>query len=424
MLLLSTFGTPALGTAATCTAGIPNPSVIETTPTVDFADHGDATVTHTKTGLMWKQCVEGLSGAGCATGAATLMLWSNALNAANTANAANGGLGFAGHTDWRLPNAKELQSIVESCGNSPSINQTTFPATPATQYFWSSTSVVSLPGYAWAVTFNTGAAIDSIKGNSEFVRLVRGGQPVDSFDALNPSTPQLVYTPVTPCRIMDTRNATPASGVQGPITGGALKQIPGFVSVGGNWTQYGQPGTPSNCGLTNPPGTSIKAVAIVITILNPNFDAFLGVSDTNNLTATLSTIALNYTHGQGLSTQYIVPQIASNNIYFAMPAGLSAQIIFDVVGYFVVSDATALACTTVTSGPVTIGASSTGSAVSPACSAGYTLNSGSCDSDSTTMKLTSDKASGGNTTWTCTANNSGASAHLTATANCCGVPGK
>src|SRR5450432_1853802 len=110
MLLLSTVGTPALGTAATCTAGIPNPSVIETTPAADFADHGDGTVTHTKTGLMWKQCVEGLSGAGCAAGAATLMLWSNALNAANTANASNGGLGFAHYTDWRLPNQKELQS--------------------------------------------------------------------------------------------------------------------------------------------------------------------------------------------------------------------------------------------------------------------------------------------------------------------------
>ncbi len=242
---------------------------------------------------------------------------------------------------------------------------------------------------------------------------------------VTPPSTLFVYKPVEPCRIMDTRNATLASGVQGPIAGGALKQIPGFVTLGGNWTQYGQPGAPSDCGLTNPPGTSIKAVAIVVTILNPNFDAFLGVSDVNNLTTTLSTVALNYTHGQGLSTMYIVPQLAGNNIYFAMPSGLSANIIFDVVGYFVVSDATALACATATSGAVTIGASSSGSAVSPACSAGYALGSGSCLSDSASMKLTADKASGGNTTWTCTANNAGgASAHLTATANCCRVPGK
>jgi hypothetical protein len=242
--------------------------------------------------------------------------------------------------------------------------------------------------------------------------------------AAAPPPPELVYAPLGPCRIMDTRNATVGSGVQGPIGGGALKQIPGFVTSGSNWTQYGQTGTPSDCGLTNPPGTSIKAVAVVITILNPNFDAFLGVSDVNSLTTTLSTVALNYTHGQGLATMYIVPQIASNNIYFAMPAGLSAQLIFDVVGYFALSDATALQCTTVSSSPVPIGTGTSGSATSPACSAGYTLTSGSCDSTSSTMKLVSDKASGVNTTWSCTVNNPGAAGSLTASANCCRVPGK
>ena len=235
----------------------------------------------------------------------------------------------------------------------------------------------------------------------------------------------LVYKPLEPCRIMDTRNATAGSGVQGPITGGSLKQIPGFITAGSNWGQYGQTGTPSDCGLTNPPGTFIHGIAIVITILNPNFDAFLGVSDIADLTTTLSTVALNYTHAQGLSTMYIVPQIANNIIYFALPAGLSAQIIFDVVGYFVVSDATALQCTTQASAPALIAGPGTGSATSPACGAGYTLSGGSCDSDSFSMSLVSHEASGGNTMWFCSANNTGvSSAHLTATANCCRVPGK
>jgi hypothetical protein len=235
----------------------------------------------------------------------------------------------------------------------------------------------------------------------------------------------LVYKPLEPCRIMDTRNATAGSGVQGPITGGSLKQIPGFITAGSNWSIYGQTGTLSDCGLTNPPGTFIHGVAIVITILNPNFDAFLGVGDVNSLSTTLSTVALNYTHGQGLSTMYIVPQVASNVIYFALPAGLSANLIFDVVGYFVVSDATALQCASQSSAPATIGATSTGSVTSPACGAGYTLSGGSCDSDSFSMSLVSHEASGGNTSWFCSANNTGGtSAHLTAIANCCQVPGK
>jgi hypothetical protein len=107
-----------------------------------------------------------------------------------------------------------------------------------------------------------------------------------------------------------------------------------------------------------------------------------------------------------------------------MPASLSAQLIFDVVGYFVLPDATALQCTTVSSSPVMIGMGTSGNATSPACSAGYTLTSGSCDSTSSTMKLVSDKASGLNTTWSCTVNNPGAAGNLTARANCCRVPGK
>ena len=103
---------------------------------------------------------------------------------------------------------------------------------------------------------------------------------------------------------------------------------------------------------------------------------------------------------------------------------MSADLIFDVVGYFVTSDATALQCTTRTSAPSTIGASGgTGSATSPTCGAGYTLTSGSCDGDSFATKLVSDKASG--QAWVCSAINSGgADAHLTATANCCRVPGR
>jgi hypothetical protein len=243
------------------------------------------------------------------------------------------------------------------------------------------------------------------------------------FPSCTPQALGLVYKPLEPCRIMDTRNASGASGVQGPITGGSLKHIPGFITAGSNWGQYGQPAPLLDCGLTNPPGSAIQAVAIVITILNPNFDAFLGVGDVNDLNTTLSTVALNYTHGQGLSTMYLVPQVASNVIYFALPAGLSANLIFDVVGYYVLSDATALQCTTQSSAPATIGAGSTGSATSPACGAGYALTSGSCDSDSFSMKLVADKASG--QAWFCSANNSGGSAaHLTATVNCCRVPGK
>jgi Protein of unknown function (DUF1566)/Repeat of unknown function (DUF5648) len=164
----------AFEAGAGCTAGHPSASVIESTPTSAFTDHGNGTVTHNLTGLMWKQCAQGLSGASCTTGTATAMTWSAALSAAVADTT-------AGYSDWRLPNKKELESIVESCGWSPAINQTLFPAAPAL-YFWSASSYVPDPSNAWFVNFNVGYTSNYFKTYNFNVRLVRGGQSFDSFD--------------------------------------------------------------------------------------------------------------------------------------------------------------------------------------------------------------------------------------------------
>jgi hypothetical protein len=227
----------------------------------------------------------------------------------------------------------------------------------------------------------------------------------------------LVYTALEPCRIMDTRNASGASGVQGPIIGGVLKHIPGFITTGTNWSQYGQTGTLSDCGLNSSVGSNIYAVAIVITILNPNFDAFLGVGDINNLATTLSTVALNYTHGQGLSTSYIVPQVSGNTIYFALPGGLSANLIFDVVGYFDLSDATALDCVNTAGTTLPIAAGGNAQPFAPGCAAGYTFVSTTCFADAYVVNLAA--------TVGCAYHNWDSVAHnVTASATCCRVPGK
>jgi hypothetical protein len=89
----------------------------------------DGTVTDNTTKLMWKQCSEGLSGADCNTGTLKTMNWQSAL--------ALGGSSFAGYSDWRLPNIKELGSIVAYNCVSLSINKNVFPNTPA-YWFWSS----------------------------------------------------------------------------------------------------------------------------------------------------------------------------------------------------------------------------------------------------------------------------------------------
>jgi len=195
------------------------------------------------------------------------------------------------------------------------------------------------------------------------------------------SQADLVYTALAPCRIMDTRSAT-GGGLTGPLTGNQLYALPGYVTAGSNWGSYGGNAS-SDCGLTDVVKPYIWALAMVITILNPNFDAYLGVSDNASLATVLQNVALNYTHGQGLSTQYITPQVLGNIIYFAMPAGLSANIIFDVVGYFAVSQATALDCMYPTATGATLSGNNFMFLALPACPTGYTRTGAGCHTGNT-----------------------------------------
>ena len=127
----------------------------------DFVDNGDGTVTDEATGLMWQQAD---SGSG--------MDWEDALEYAENST-------LAGYDDWRLPNVKELQSIVDysysptaddESNVGPAIDTDYFDITeiPAGTtnydtdygYFWTSTSAYFNPGdpayyYAWYVAFGT-----------------------------------------------------------------------------------------------------------------------------------------------------------------------------------------------------------------------------------------------------------------------------
>jgi hypothetical protein len=139
-------------------------------PNGRLIDQRNGTVTDSATGLMWKQCPEGQSGALCAIGSAEGLSWQQALQrGADTS--------FAGYSDWRLPNKNELESLVErSCVN-PAISTTAFPNTPG-WWFWSSTpnGDYSAVAFAWGVGFDFGAVCSNYKSNPGRVRLVRGGQ--------------------------------------------------------------------------------------------------------------------------------------------------------------------------------------------------------------------------------------------------------
>ena len=134
--------------------------------TRSYTDPADGTITDNATGLMWEKCSEGLSGASCGTGTATTYTWTNALAQCegSTANS---------HSDWRLPNRLELETLVDSSASSPAINATYFPAAQSDVY-WSSTSYKPSLDYAWVVYFTDGNVSSGNKTNSDYVRCVRG----------------------------------------------------------------------------------------------------------------------------------------------------------------------------------------------------------------------------------------------------------
>ncbi|CAK0745438.1 List-Bact-rpt repeat protein [Gammaproteobacteria bacterium] len=135
-------------------------------PFASLFSNGDGTVTDNSTGLMWAQCSEGQSGSGC-VGDASSMSWGDALTAAKNSR-------LGGYSDWRLPNIKELLSIVDYSVYGPSIDRAIFPNTPSSS-FWSSAPHASTSVYAWIVSFFNGYARNYSRSSGFAVRLARGG---------------------------------------------------------------------------------------------------------------------------------------------------------------------------------------------------------------------------------------------------------
>ena len=147
-------------------------SIPASTPDSQFIDNNDGTITDSKTGLMWKKCLEGASGDSCEEGLVGYFTWQAALQQIETVNT---GGGFAGHSDWRFPNIRELISIVEEQCYEPSINLNRFPNTPIS-YAWSSSPDSNNEARAWLVYFGYGNSAPVERSNKCTVRLVRGGQ--------------------------------------------------------------------------------------------------------------------------------------------------------------------------------------------------------------------------------------------------------
>jgi hypothetical protein len=180
--------------------------------------------------------------------------------------------------------------------------------------------------------------------------------------ALGDPGKDLVFTPITPCRIIDTRL------VGGPIAAGGTRMFKGFTST--DFTAQG--GDASNCGIPlNAAALSAKVVAEL-----PSARGYFTAYPSNEARPLAST--LNYEWGQTTSDETHIklcrPGCASD---FSVYSDATSTLVVDVTGYFMEPEATAIDCTV---------AQQTGNLAllsglqtrSVSCPAGYTATGGGC----------------------------------------------
>ena len=144
-------------------------------PAPRFSENGDGTVTDNLTGLIWLHngnCTVFFSGD---TTGINDRSWNNALIAANFL--ANGYCGLSDGSsagDWRLPNVRELQSLIDYGRYNFSL-PTGFPFTNVKALYWTSTTYAPTTYFAWYVSIYDGSVQIYNKAMNNPVWPVRGG---------------------------------------------------------------------------------------------------------------------------------------------------------------------------------------------------------------------------------------------------------
>ncbi len=223
---------PASGATTSVVAG--DDGAIQAGAALRYVDNGDGTVTDLTTGLMWEKKddvdMSGLDGlhdkdnvyawSGWCTGDSSVRCGVDAdCGASGPCDVTDGqqtnltiygwiaqlnsGSGFAGHTDWRMPNRKELESILDTGTAQPAVDTAfntncggpdpQFPGCPSCwignsgctvltcsctmpdyEGYWTSTAYAPVPGYSWALSFYDGSNM-FMQDVLLHVRAVRGG---------------------------------------------------------------------------------------------------------------------------------------------------------------------------------------------------------------------------------------------------------
>lgn len=237
---------------------------------------------------------------------------------------------------------------------------------------------------------------------------------------LGASGSDLVYTPLAPCRIVDTRVAG------GPIAAGQSRAFNASAAAGGGYAVQG--GSAGDCGsLTS---NLAGAVVLNVTTVGPSIAGYATVYPYGDPRP--ATASVNYGAG-GIVNNTVVTRIPSppQNKDFNVYSLATSDYVIDIVGYYAAPVASELSCVA-SRLQLTVNPTSDFRIFPGVCPAGYTFVSGSCRAenivvdridwtitgmfmDDTTLKMRP----------ACTGiNRSDTSVIISSYSQCCRIPGR
>lgn len=232
-----------------------------------------------------------------------------------------------------------------------------------------------------------------------------------AFGQIGSLTSDLVYTPLTSCRIVDTRV------VGGAIAAGTAR---GFKAWGTGFTTQG--GDATDCGV--PQNTNVAALALNLVVIGPAGAGYITAYPFGEPKPTASTI--NYTTGDVVANGAIV-KVSQASLAFDWNLYTLATTHFlaDVVGFYSRPVKTSFECESPTAS-VLVPANGAGIS-SRFCSAGFTMTGGGCDhvgADSS-MLISKSIPLVNNDGWFCRWQNTAAVDNTAYVhARCCRIPGR
>ena len=225
----------------------------------------------------------------------------------------------------------------------------------------------------------------------------------DVAEALGDGTTDLVYKPITPCRILDTR-----------VGGGAIP-----ANTAKTYNYYGS-NVGSSTGCTVPAGAAafaanVATVTYGLGLTAPSYYLQIYPQGSSSFTA-----FMNFSPNQTISNAGVVSVNPANGQFTMHPSG-STHAVVDVYGVFSAPKPTALECSKVNTAHITLDSSTKfGNIAGGVCPAGFTLVGSSTDFIGDVVNLSTRAQGLGFSFWRYTGSSS---VEVWEVDNCCRVPG-